>query len=90
MLESKLDFRPPSREEIASVLRQLISGEKSRGEASEWASRWVCADDTRVTDKAVWEALTSLLGADLISTDRPYFYAVEDFAAWLKELKDAV
>ena len=77
----------PSRTEVAHRLQGLAEGVFSRGEVASWAKQWVLADDPQVSDRAVWRALQSMSGADLISTDRPFLYGPEDFRAWLQELK---
>lgn len=74
----------PSRESINLVLKQLIEGDITREQASDWAMPWV----TRLElfeDSRVREALTSLSFADLPSTDRRYLYGQVDFVAWLEE-----
>ena len=81
----KGNMEPPTRPEVAAVLRQLINGEQTRQSASTWASDWVLGD-VRVSDPAVWEALELLLMADLVSTDRPFLYNDEDFHASLDRL----
>ena len=77
---------PPSRKEVEAKLRELISGKRSRQEVADWASQWIRASEPRVGDPAVWKALTSLVGADMLTTDRPYLYGEDDFRAWLEEL----
>ena len=67
------------------MLLGLITGTVSRKEATDWAARWVNADDPDVPDKSSWKALDALSGADLITTDRPYLYGRKDFAQWLAD-----
>jgi len=81
----KGDMEPPTRLEVAAVLRELIHGERTRQSASAWASNWLLGD-ARVGDPAVWEALELLGAADLVSTDRPFLYNDEDFQASLDRL----
>lgn len=78
-------MEPPTRAEVAAVLRGLINGEQSRQSASAWASDWLLGE-ARVSDPAVWESLQLLGAADLISTDRPFLYDDEDFRACLDRL----
>jgi hypothetical protein len=78
-------MEPPTRREVAAVLRRLIAGEQSRQSAAAWASNWVLAD-ARVSDSAVWEALQLIGAADLITTDRPFLYNEADFQACLNSL----
>jgi hypothetical protein len=77
---------PPSREEVENRLLDLIGGGISREEASTWARQWVVADGAEV-ESDIWRALIQLLGADTISTDRPYLSEKIDFQAWLTDLR---
>ncbi len=79
------DMEPPTRPEIAAVLRGLIDGVRTRQSASACASDWVLGD-ARISDPAVRETLEWLLMADMISTDRPFLFGDEDFRAWLDDL----
>jgi hypothetical protein len=76
----------PGRAKVAEQLRGLIEGRHTREEVASWAQRWVAIDDLDVPDQATWSVLRSMCGADLISTDRPFLYEVEDFTSWLREL----
>jgi hypothetical protein len=79
----------PSREQVEARLVDLIEGRRSREEVASWASQWVRAADPGVEDEAVWDALLSLTGADMKTTDRPYLYEEIDFREWLEELRRA-
>ncbi len=79
---------PPSRTEIAQILRGLLAGTLSRAEASRWAEPWITGD-ARVGDRAVWSALELLGAADLISSDRPYLYEAVDFENCLSQLEES-
>lgn len=78
-------MKPPNRIETADTIRQLLSGKRTRKSASEWACEWLL-NCRAIDDAVVWEAITLLGAADLISTDRPYLYSEEDFAEMLKKL----
>lgn len=83
-------FHVPTRTELATVIKALIKGERTREDVADWASEYVVYDEPiypDVTDEVVWEMLNTLGGADLISLDRPYLYEVQDFLKWLDELK---
>lgn len=80
-------MNPPSRNEVANVLRALLSGTLSRQEASEWAMRYMIGD-MRIPDTQVWNTLKLLGGADLISTDRPFLYESIDFQQCLMQLEN--
>lgn len=75
----------PTRNEIAEVVRGLLSGALTRGEASAWAEPWVTGN-ARIADSAAWSALKLLAAADLVSTDRPHLYEAADYEACLTEL----
>ena len=81
----------PSRQEVVLQLQGLINGLYTRVEVSDWATKWVVEDDpnAEISDEGVWEALESLSGADLPTTDRPYLFEVEDFKIWLAELLES-
>jgi hypothetical protein len=79
---------PPSREDVEQKLIDLIAERITREEASAWASPWVTADDPGIEDRAVWDAVSALWGADGPTTDRPYLFGREDFKAWLAEFRE--
>ncbi len=86
------DANVPTFDDVAQKLRQLVAGEISRQQASEWASPWIVKytevqfDENRELDRKIKEALDRLTSADLISTDRPYLYGQSDFERWLGKL----
>ena len=45
------------------------------------------ARDVKVADPGVWDALVSLSGADLATTDRAYLHGEADFCTWLETLR---
>lgn len=77
---------PPTRTEIAQILRGLLAGTLSRREASDWAIPWVTGMP-RIGDEYVKSALELLCAADLISTDRPYLYEAVDFQECLTQIE---
>ncbi|APW62028.1 hypothetical protein BSF38_03560 [Paludisphaera borealis] len=79
----------PTRPEVATVLRRLNNGEQTRQSASAWACGWLVGD-SRISDLVVWEALELLGAADLVNTDRPFLYDVEDFQDCLSTLSTPV
>jgi len=81
----------PGREEVERKLQELIDGTVAREEASEWARPFIVeeAGPPRVADEAAWTAIGAIGMADAPTTDRRYLYDVEDFEAWLQELRDA-
>ncbi|CAN7705009.1 hypothetical protein LJR098_002571 [Rhizobium sp. LjRoot98] len=83
----------PERHEVLSKLTDLINGACSPAEASDWANRWVLADhdpivDVRIDDRAVWDALMQMSGADLYGGDREFLHDHVDYQAWLDQLRN--
>ena len=82
----------PGLADVIQKLRELVAGEASRQEVSEWASPWIVKfedvqfDKTRELDRKIKEALDCLASADIVSTDRPYLYGQSDFERWLGKL----
>ena len=76
----------PTRSEVVAKFRQLIEESAPREEIATWAQKWVIADNPPDMEKDVWEAVTFLAGADLISTDRPYLFMKVDFECELAKL----
>ena len=78
----------PTRAEVVAKFRQVIDGSVSREVASSWAEQWIIMDDPPDMDRDIWEALDFLGGVDMITTDRPYLYVMEDIVAALDQLQD--
>ena len=76
----------PSRAEVIEKLRSLISERISREEVSDWARKWVIADNPPDMEESVWKAINFLYGVDMISLDRPYLHGREDFEEELEKL----
>ncbi len=82
-------MKAPSRSEVIAKLNQLVQESASREEVATWAQKWVIADNPPDMEKEVWESLQFLTGVDLISTDRPYLYSVQDFEGELAKLLES-
>ena len=77
---------PPTQEQVAAKLRELIAGVVSPEAASEWASPWITRLE-EIPDAKVKRALVELGGADLIvDMEGHRLHGRADYAAWLKEL----
>ena len=76
----------PFRSEIIEKLDHLIQQSESREEVATWAQKWVIADNPPEMERDIWEAIQFLASADIISTDRPYLYSVQDFERELARL----
>ena len=50
--------------------------------------QWIAAATPGVDDPVVWRALDNLVGADAVSTERPFLFEESDFQAWLAELRE--
>lgn len=87
----------PSRSEVRVLLNGLCLGAVSRAAASDWAAKWMAAEQTPSGyDKDVWTALDRLFGADTIGQpDLPdadedvCLYQNDDFKTWLSEFDNA-
>lgn len=84
----------PARSEVMAKLSALVEGRCSPGDASDWANRWVMADhdpivDVRIDDRAVWDALVQMSGADMHGDDREYLYDQADYRSWLDQLHNS-
>jgi hypothetical protein len=77
---------PPTQDQVAQKLRELIAGDITPEAASEWASPWVTKLE-EVSDAKVKRALVELAGADMIvDMDGNHLHGRADFVTWLKEL----
>jgi len=56
------------------MMLALVEGTKSRREVADWASEWVRLPDPDIRDQRLWQALTRLSGADLISVGNTYLH----------------
>jgi len=79
------DQPEPTLEEALSRLQNLVQGHspQTRREAADWAAQYL---DWPFDEPVLREAIDLLVSVDLITTDRPYLYGPEDFAAWHHEL----
>lgn len=76
----------PPRAAVEELLRDLISGRRTRASIADWASNWIRGPLLRDYDEPVWTALTFMVAADMPSTDREFLYGQDDFEAWLNAL----
>ena len=77
----------PSRASVITVMDAVLAGTMGRAEASEWAMRWVAADNPSVDDAAVWRALTLLGMIDLThGPEQPWLYPDDQVAEWSAQL----
>lgn len=79
---------PPTRNEVKECLLDLLNGRRTREEVSDWAAPWVTQDFPEVDDPVVWEGLTDLLGADLMTLEG-YLHSEQDFRNWLQKIDAA-
>jgi hypothetical protein len=76
----------PSREELAVVINELISGVRSREEISNWTFELSTNDSIEIEDEVVADTLDRLSAVDLKSDANSYLYRVDDFRIWLDEV----
>ena len=83
----------PTRKEIEARLVALAEGRITRELAADWARPYYLHEplgrEDRIADSAIREALDLLMGADLMTTDRPYLHNEEDFRKWLEEFRQS-
>lgn len=77
----------PSRAEVRRRLHDLLRGHATADEVATWARPWVVTSDPIITELAVWEALTSLSGADIRVSKSDYLHGDPDFQSWLEALE---
>lgn len=80
----------PGRATTRQMLLDLVEGRRTPGEVSDWASPWVAADDPDVDDPAVWAALLSLSGADILEASGKLLHGPNNFRAWLAQFDKSV
>lgn len=80
--------RAPTKAEVISQIRRLLSRDCDRSAIADWARPWVATRADEVDDLRILRALESIASADLPTTDREFLYGREDFAAWLEEIED--
>ena len=71
----------PDEEEVRLMLRDLAAGRRTATDVATWASQWVAADSTTITDTPVWEALIAMSGAGVQTAEGP-LHDGDDYAAW--------
>lgn len=89
MVESETGPPAPPRSEVRQVLRDLVEGRRTPGEVADWATPWIAARHPAVEDEAVWNALTTLSGADIEVEPGDYLHGQEDFETWLEDFEAA-
>jgi hypothetical protein len=79
----------PTRSETEAVLTSLADGTLTASEANDWACPFVVEEATHPArmDRVVWNALTTLCGADLESAPGVLLHGSEDFAGWLAQFR---
>lgn len=80
----------PTREEVRTILRGLVSGEISPRQASDWATPWITEEAGDVEDELVWDTLDWLSGADIETDPGVYLYGQADFRRWLTDFESKI
>lgn len=84
--------RLPANAEVEGLLVRLLSGDLTREEVADWAAeRMEEQEEASMADHdpVVWDALTSLRGADLLIDTGVYLHHEVDFQAWLDDFRQA-
>ncbi len=79
--------RHPTKGEVEDRLVQLATGRATPEEVADWAQVWLKADDPRVDDPRIWDAIDTLAGADLKTGPSTYLHGESDFKSWLDEFR---
>ncbi len=78
-------------EKIIAKLQQVLEGEISREEASNWAERaWSIFDregSLSETDITVWKCLDVVMGIDIKDSPTEYLHNEEDIKEWMSRFK---
>jgi hypothetical protein len=89
--EEECMARLVKREEVAEILRELISGNRTQEDAARWALD-LDREDVEVEDDRMWTILNAISMAaetrltEEGDTDDPYIFGQENFQQWLAEL----
>lgn len=77
-------------EDVADVLADLVLGDRSREEVTQWALALMRLQDEGAlvyappqAEEAIWHAIEFLLGADLKESADEYFHELEEFEEYL-------
>jgi hypothetical protein len=74
---------PPSSEEAASVLLDLLAGRQSRQAVGAWARQWMDMPNPPFEDAPLLDAMDCLAGADRTMANGKYLFSDDDFKGWL-------
>jgi hypothetical protein len=84
-----LDMAFPTRAETEAALTSLADGTLTPSEANNWACPFVADEATPPArmDPVVWNALTTLCGADVEAAPGVLLHSSEDFTNWLRQFR---
>ncbi len=78
-------MKQPSKQEIISKLKKVLSEEISREEVSNWAIRYINNDELEIDDYTTWELLKDIGGIDIMESMNTYLYSDEDINSWISK-----
>lgn len=80
---------PPTRAEIERRFEAVLRGDLDRADAHRWAAQWLLADDARIDDTPVRNAVHHLGGIDTPDMDGSWLFPDEQVEEWLEEFRTA-
>lgn len=73
------------REVVRERLDALVRGELSPGDAADWAVEVMRSDDNELRDPVVWQAISELSRADLMTAPGKLLHGPSDFVGLVGE-----
>ena len=80
-----LDVEKPELSDCICKMKEVLKGDMTREELSDWAGGYVYADDPEVEDERVWNLLILLSGFDLKDSPETYLHDKEELKDWIEE-----
>lgn len=78
-------MKQPTKHDIITKLQNILTGELTREEVSNWAMTYIDNDELQIDDFSAWELLKEIGGIDVIEAPDVYLYGVEDINKWIFE-----
>lgn len=81
-------MKQPNLETILDKLNDILVGNLSREDVTEWAMKFIEDDDLHIEDFEAWEFLKQVGGVDMIESPDSYLYTEDDIRLWISEKKE--
>lgn len=75
----------PNIQTILEKLNEILVGNLSREDVTDWAMKYVEDDEMQITDLKAWELLKQVGGIDLIESPDNYLYSDDDIRKWISD-----